>query len=1789
MSRKYTSGIGLFIAGAALGAVAMWLGRPATGPAEVKVAQVLPDNLADDADELTIVFDRPVVEPRQVDLPLAKAAFELTPPRRGQWRWTAPDQLSFVLAEKLIPGRIYHLRRTADASELLGVRLVGDESFDIRTRPLAVETTDIQSADRTHINVLVRFNQKVFPQQLTEHVRIEDARDQKALAAQCLTRDASAEQMIRFARPASNQARLVINGDLVGADGELGLGSPFKRVFELDAPFVLTRAYSYPGRFEEKLEVGLDFSRWLKYDQPAPTVHVTPSVGAVKVSISGDNVNVRGKFECGKRYSFRVEPGLVADDGTILSEVQSAAVRIPDRATAIRIPRSRGILSPAGNMGLDIRTVNCGELECRATRVYPNNLVAQLHGGSDSETGKALGTRSLKISAPRNQPTMSLLALDEILPPTAGMYSIRVNSKESRWDNDEAVVAITDLGLTCERSDEGIVAWVTSIATAAPMTGVKVEARSYTNQVLASGTTGKDGIARLKVMENHTDGAAWVMIATLGNDTSFLRLDRNVWSPDDADIDGRDYPRNYDVCLYTERGAYRPGDTVHLSGIIRTADGATPPAFPIAVRAERPDGRTVFAKTIHPEADKQGVFHVDIDTRENYQLGRYTFAAMIPGSDKPLGRTTALVEAFLPVRLDVSAAPTKNLFTGDATPEVAVQAKYLFGKAASKLPVRISGTYRQVSFDKSIAKGFHFGPLEMSQESVIEEVARTLGDDGTAEIEVPAVAADKPGRWMADIVATVSEPGSRSVSARTQFVNDPVGRHVGIQLPQGNSYALPANVAFNWRQVDGQGETATAGEIQFVLERIEYDWTIRDVDGQRRWQSVERRVPCDSRELNKGDGTSEGSAAFAVKEPGLYCVRLTDVSSGAIAESEFHAFEGGAYDESYATQLPEQLDLRLDKPMYRPGDTATLTIRGALTGSLLVALETDHVVATRVVEMTAKSQTIELDVPKGLRSDAFVSAEVVRPLEKTAEKWRPMRGRGLARLAIDTSSKALPVAIESVDEGRPGALVSVSVRAGDGEGSFDTPPVIHLWAVDEGILATTAYRTPNPHDYFFGPRRRVVESTDVFAELLPDFARPDSMLRIGADGDSESDGKTDDALQRSPVSLKRRGGDVIWLTARQADANGIANFELNLPETQGRLRLMATAVAGDLYGMGQKALKIVAPLMIETQFVRFMAPEDTCHIPAKVFNNSDAPLDVELKANSDGPAKVEIADGKSQITIPAGGNETVWLTTRTSDMGDVKIELLASALLPDGEALNAHARGVLPVRPVTALRTIAETHQYNAGGTLTLDPPAGLLMDTLRTRLRITPDPTADLQPAADDLIDYPYGCVEQTSSRMRALICARHMSSELDGNQATIDGMIEAGIARLWSMQTRSGGIAYWPGQNEPDLWGSAYAATVLSDVAGAGYKIDGGFLDDLLDYLEQSFATTADDSRNTLPMIAYALARFDRAPIGWMAGMTDHPEPLDAEARAYLARAWIAAGRKDKAGSLLTPDVLSLVTVETTRAGRLTSPVSQNAALLEATVDQNPDSDWIPQLVERLMNRREDGRWLTTRDNAAALAALIRCVDEDATKPDYTGSMTIGDGDAVAFDSTAPLTRKLRTADPIRINTSGEGRLYVTCVREGLSIETKDSASYDRGLKVRREWLTAEGKPVDVKKLKIGDLIRVRVSVSAPGLTDDSVVPNVAIVDALPACMEAENPALATSAANAQTGPNDLRPDLVQYLDDRVLVFASVPKAERTIEYHIRVVALGDFSVPPIEASCMYDPMLASRNGGGRMVVMQ
>jgi hypothetical protein len=114
----------------------------------------------------------------------------------------------------------------------------------------------------------------------------------------------------------------------------------------------------------------------------------------------------------------------------------------------------------------------------------------------------------------------------------------------------------------------------------------------------------------------------------------------------------------------------------------------------------------------------------------------------------------------------------------------------------------------------------------------------------------------------------------------------------------------------------------------------------------------------------------------------------------------------------------------------------------------------------------------------------------------------------------------------------------------------------------------------------------------------------------------------------------------------------------------------------------------------------------------------------------------------------------------------------------------------------------------------------------------------------------------------------------------------------------------------------------------------------------------------------------------------------------------------------------------------------------------------------------------------------------------------------------------------------------------------------------------------------------VRVDLVVRRLRAAGDRTIGNVAIVDALPGGFEVENPRLATSAAAAIPG-TAREAGRVEFLDDRVVIFADVGSRPLSFSYALRVVASGRFALPPVQASCMYDPALASIHGAARVEV--
>jgi alpha-2-macroglobulin len=675
-------------------------------------------------------------------------------------------------------------------------------------------------------------------------------------------------------------------------------------------------------------------------------------------------------------------------------------------------------------------------------------------------------------------------------------------------------------------------------------------------------------------------------------------------------------------------------------------------------------------------------------------------------------------------------------------------------------------------------------------------------------------------------------------------------------------------------------------------------------------------------------------------------------------------------------------------------------------------------------------------------------------------------------------------------------------------------------------------------------------------------------------------------------------------------------------------------------------MTLTTPLVVEATWPRFVAPDDTFQVPVKLFNSTDRPLTVRVDTHVTGPVTVAADAELDHLVVRPGEPVLRFLQARATAVGDVQVLVEAKVLREPaeadlGEGGACHTTAMFPVRPASTPHTETRLDSLQAGKGLAIVPSEAFVQGTIRATVGISPKPSVQLAPALERLIHYPYGCVEQTSSQLFSLLYAGDV---LGGDRAAaILPMVQAGISRLWSMQTPSGGLGYWPGDTHPNLWGTAYASSCLLEARTAGHKIEEQFTKELTKYLTAELNNTGDrgDSapdENTRALICRVLAAFGEPSHGWMARLAEQTDDLDQAGLAHLAGAYFAAGRKDRATALL-PTELPADPADTTTCGRLTSPVREDAVLLGVLMDIDPKHPLVVPLVARLEKARKDGWWGSTLDNASAIAALSRYqVLSVAEKPDFTGSVRAGDVAAVPFRHDKPFSQKFENVTgPIEIASAGAGTVYVSVAFEGLAPKGAVKP-YEHSLKVERKWFTSAGASVDPAKLHVGDLVRVELTVRSPRTAG-----NVAIVDCLPGGLEVENPRLATSAPIAREGAPALpseasdseeagdigprpdftsdgepapvahrrarahvrlhprpaagnagsgtaqrvfdHPDRVEFLDDRVVLFCSVGPRVQTFSYCLRVTTAGEFVLPPIQASCMYDPAVACLGAEGKV----
>jgi alpha-2-macroglobulin len=930
-----------------------------------------------------------------------------------------------------------------------------------------------------------------------------------------------------------------------------------------------------------------------------------------------------------------------------------------------------------------------------------------------------------------------------------------------------------------------------------------------------------------------------------------------------------------------------------------------------------------------------------------------------------------------------------------------------------------------------------------------------------------------------------------------------------------------------------------------------------------------------------GEITGNRIPALPALPAGYYRVEVTSQDAGGrtVASSlEFDVSAPAALGWNYHSDV--QLTLKPDRKSYAPGDAAQILVEAPFSGTAYVSVERDKVLRSFTTHLEGNAPSIRVLLEPGDVPNVFVSVTLLRGADACPRKIKePDYRQGSCELAVADAHTRLAVMVASgMTNYLPGQPVEVTVQVADAAGKPVSGAEVVLYAVDDGILHLTGYELPDPHSFFYATRPLAVETSISLPNLL---AEDPAELRFENKGYLGGGGGRDRVRNNFLACA-------YWNATLTTDAQGRVTGSFAAPDSLTRYRIFAVAhTANSHFGSGQSAFQVSKPLVIEPALPAFANITDRLIARSLVQNQTARGGDVEVSLELDSRATAH-DPGRTltqRVPVPARGSAVVEFPVELTDTGTAKWIWKARFADPAADKFTDAVQSLLEVGHVVPMlrevllghATESQTNLLARANPLLLAGQGTITVNIANTRLN-------DLREAASHLLHYPYGCAEQTGSSLLPWIVLGDSPSLLPLLQRgtnDVERAIRAGVARLFSMQTKSGGLGYWPRARDPMLWASAYGGMVLALAQRHGYEVPKEEFASLLSYLQQQLRLAGFDDAGLADCCLglYALALAGRAEPAYHEKLYSLRGKLGNEDRALLALAIAESqGPAQMIGELLQPEPTSQRKAD----ARFGCPAREEAIRLLAWINHRPDDVLVERLVNDLMQEQQLADWGTTQGDAWALLALTEYARrvEGKSQP-VEGRLKVGeqtvafrlDGRTNVFTHTMAITNLAGAA--LALFNSTSNRLYTSVLIEARP-PANQQPRQDRGFALQRSYerLDDENHPQDLRGLRVGDRVLVTLTLSV-----HETARYVAIDDALPSILEAVNSEFKTQAAGPATpapgSGTEWMSSFREIRKDRCLYFADrVVPGTYTLRYVARVRAAGTVTAPPAKVEEMYHP---------------
>ncbi len=1483
----------------------------------------------------------------------------------------------------------------------------------------------------------------------------------------------------------------------------------------------------------------------------------------------------------------------------------------------------------------------------------------------------------------KNQRHFEEIDLDQYLTNGYGFvrfYADTAYNDIDRWTGEKYIkndiniltIQVTDLGITARMGINRSVIMVRSLSTNKPVADADVyilyECSDVTdnplNHILAQGKTDKNGLAiinyteeQIIAYENNPDynysyqDNLTVYVAKGDDKAVFTPTSHNSWR-DGVTTGSRQSARKavQRTFLFVDRGVYKPGETVTFRGIDRdqvlgmlTAHKGN---YTISVEDGWYNGDKL-TDDMEGSLSDSGGFYGSFKIPDTAEPGSYSIIYKREGAEKYNSKRIYFqIAEFERVKTTASiSVPEITYYSGD-TLTAELSAEYLAGGALSGAEYKTTWYNQAVnlSFDTPETKGFNFGPDLYSYRTYYSDDKGKLSADGKAQLTCNSEPIKDGSTYTYRVESSVTDVSNQRISTAASIIVHPAKFYVGVKRASTSGFAkINTKIEFPYILTDIKGNSLTniAQKVLSVTYKLtREEWTMiheQSVDNTLYTRYEKQDIEEASGSISLGSSAT-GKLAITPTNSGWYTLTLTgtDIDGNqVITTQEFYVTGGDSY--RYNNYNSESITLTPEQSEYNPGDKAQILMESPLpAGDYLITVEREGIFTEEIRHFDSPANVIEVPVASNYVPVFYVavSSYSVRQGEPTHQYGEPDLDKpkgyfGVTPVFVNPYVRAFSVEVETDKPSyKPGETAIITLTATKG-GKPLSDAELTVMAVDRGVLDLINYHVPNPIEYFYSPNNYPlrVRGGDSRSMLMDPVTYSVKDLQ---GGDEDEEKEEDERKDFRPTA--------VFEPSIITDKNGKATVTFKVPDSLTTYRITAFGVKDDLFSLKEEEFTVQNPINVQQVQPRKLRERDTAECGVLITNLDAKGHDITIELEARSPTKntnqderegritipgeaIVDGDSKAKVYVAPGDSTVVYFNVAAVKQGTVELVYTVTS-----DILNEKLNSPIKIEKTYTYETVATL------GTIDDDNKKGKALEQLvipgftkdgRGDLTFTIDATrlGMLGGAVNYLFDYPYGCLEQQSSRVLPLIAFDVYIDifGLDSKIADINKCVKAYISSWGKYQLDDGGFPYWPGGGYASLYVSLRIAHIYALGLSRGYKAeDYGFdINKLLTYIRNEL--------NSHPDIAYDYERAYACYIHALLGQFDMKNEMESlyakradlslSTQALLGLAYAESTDVYKKAQTIAGEIRDYLQID----GRTVSVLNKQrsnmwewynseseemALILQLFCTLNPKDKMIDKLIYTLMQQQSHGYWQNTATTSRVLEAIYAYIKgRKLDDTDYTGSVSIGNKAIMdeSFKGAAakPKTLTLPFEDEliaglakdsptdISIQKNGKGNLYYT-IEMKYALPDEYLAARDEGIKVTYTITDAEtGEIVNVAdspdcllKLTSGKMYKASIT-----LESHKKRQYLALRAPIPSGAEILDSSFVTTGTiddKNQLGwshwlsNKTIRDNEIQFFWD------SFGSGTATVNFTFRAARRGIYPVPPVQAECMYEPETFGRGDG-------